>query len=89
MATIATPIVLHHTTHRHSIVNSYFIESYEGGYFNAGSCTKCSVYESYGKYWLYFSVNEHAYYYAYSFINKEDAELELKNIIESFNKKEK
>lgn len=71
-------------------VDSFFIESYHGGYFNIGHCHRCCVYEQGGKWWLLFESHLKIQYYLYSYETKEEAEIQLKKLIKisSYQRKE-
>jgi hypothetical protein len=60
-----------------------FIESHTGDYFNLNAAYECGVYESFGKWWLWFHVPYSFKYYKECFDNKQDAEKILKILINS------
>lgn len=70
---------------KNNVINPYpkFIENYDGGYFNISASTECGVYESSGKWWIWFKINGNYKYFLNSFKSKEEASIYLLKILES------
>lgn len=76
------PIIMPVNNYTHTSDDHHYVKSYDGPYINISYGTQCGVYQSQGKWWIWFNIQGKCKYLLQSFDTKKEAEDDLLRIID-------